>query len=119
VVLILQRRRGLLLELQQAPERGLRHHKKSGAEHSDPTPQFKSYGLSGGCAKPIFDHAHEKSAKRQGEWGLMLQTPWVEVKLASHSPLEEAGFERSSRSARAENVRRRMAEAQPERRADG
>ena len=29
-------------------------------------------GLSGGCAKPIFDHAHEKSAKRQGERDLML-----------------------------------------------
>jgi hypothetical protein len=30
-------------------------------------------GLSGGCAKPIFDHGHEKSAKRQGERGLMLR----------------------------------------------
>jgi hypothetical protein len=30
-------------------------------------------GLAGGCAKPIFDHAHEKSAKRQGDRGLMLR----------------------------------------------
>ena len=30
-------------------------------------------GLSGGCAKPIFDHGHVKSAKRQGERGLMLR----------------------------------------------
>ena len=29
-------------------------------------------GLSGGCAKPIFDHAREKSANRQSEGGLML-----------------------------------------------
>jgi hypothetical protein len=43
--------------------------KKVARSIQNPTPQFKSYGLSRGCAKPIFDHAHEKSAKRQGEWG--------------------------------------------------
>ena len=46
--------------------------KKSGAEHSIQRHSSSPTGLSGGCAKPIFDHAHEKSAKRQGERDLML-----------------------------------------------
>src|ERR1700736_1669592 len=48
------------------------HHKKSGAEHSIQRHSSSPTGLSGGCAKPIFDHAHERSAKRQGERGLIL-----------------------------------------------
>jgi len=48
------------------------HHKKSGAEHSIQRHSSSPTGLSGGCAKPIFDHAHERSAKRQGEQGLIL-----------------------------------------------
>src|ERR1700720_3029363 len=43
------------------------HHKKSGAEHSIQRHSSSPTDLSGGYAKPIFDHAHEKSAKRQGE----------------------------------------------------
>src|ERR1700730_4610169 len=46
--------------------------KKSGAEHSIQRHSSSPTGLSGGCAKPIFDHAHERSAKRQGERGLIL-----------------------------------------------
>jgi hypothetical protein len=48
---------------------------KSGAEHSIQRHSSSPTGLSGGCAKPIFDHAHKKSAKRQGERRLMLR-PW-------------------------------------------
>jgi hypothetical protein len=48
-------------------------HKKSGADYSIQRHSSSPTGLSGGCAKPIFDHAHEKSAKRQGERGLMLR----------------------------------------------
>src|SRR5260370_9277133 len=61
-------------------------------------------GLSGGCAKPIFDHAHERSAKRQGERGLILcplssNLPYrsrrVELRLQQRRKTEEAGFELS------------------------
>ena len=36
--------------------------------------------LSGGFAKPIVDHAHEKSAKRQGERGAVRSNAIHEIK---------------------------------------
>src|SRR5258706_14285022 len=78
------------------------HHKKSGAEHSIQRHSSSPTGLSGGCAKPIFDHAHERSAKRQGERGLILcplssNLPYrsrrVELRLQQRRKTEEAGFE--------------------------
>ena len=80
------------------------HHKKSGAEHSIQRHSSSPTGLSGGCAKPIFDHAHERSAKRQGERGLILcplssNLPYrsrrVELRLQQRRKTEEAGFELS------------------------
>ena len=80
------------------------HHKKSGAEHSIQRHSSSPTGLSGGCAKPIFDHAHERSAKRQGERGLILcplssNLPYrsrrVELRLQQKGKTEEAGFELS------------------------
>src|SRR5204863_6313419 len=58
--------------------------------------------VSGGCAKPIFDHAHERSAKRQGKRGLILcplssnlpcRARRVELRLQQRRKTEEAGFE--------------------------
>ena len=80
------------------------HHKKSGAEHSIQRHSSSPTGLSGGCAKPIFDHAHERSAKRQGERGLILcplssNLPYrsrrVELRLQQRRKTEEAGFKLS------------------------
>ena len=80
------------------------HHKKSGAEHSIQRHSSSPTGLSGGCAKPIFDHAHERSAKRQGERGLILcplssNLPYrsrrVELRLQQRRKTGEAGFELS------------------------
>jgi hypothetical protein len=80
------------------------HHKKSGAEHSFQRHSSSPTGLSGGCAKPIFDHAHERSAKRQGERGLILcplsnNLPYrsrrVELRFQQRRKTEEAGFELS------------------------
>jgi hypothetical protein len=80
------------------------HYKKSGAEHSIQRHSSSPIGLSGGCAKPIFDHAHERSAKRQGERGLILcplssNLPYrarrVELRLQRRRKTEEAGFELS------------------------
>src|SRR5208282_3723034 len=72
-------------------------------EHSDPTPQFHPTGLSGGCAKPIFDHAHEKSAKRQGECGLWLR-PWssIDTTKISRPPHVTSGDFPPTRSSRRE-----------------
>ena len=64
---------GLSTERWAKPNPTSWHHKKSGAEHSIQRHSSSPTGLSGGCAKPIFDHAHEKSAKRQGDRGLMLR----------------------------------------------
>ena len=64
---------GLSAERWAKPNPTSWHHKKSGAEHSIQRHSSSPTGLSGGCAKPIFDHAHEKSAKRQGDRGLMLR----------------------------------------------
>src|SRR5438270_2522397 len=80
------------------------HHKKSGAEHSIQRHSLSPTGVSGGCAKPIFDHAHERSAKRQGEGGLILcplssnlphRSRRVELRLQQRRKTEEAGSERS------------------------
>ena len=78
------------------------HHKKSGAEHSIQRHSSSPTGLSGGCAKPIFDHAHERSAKRQSERGLILcplssNLPYRarRVELQQRRKTEEAGFELS------------------------
>src|SRR5580700_5667130 len=80
------------------------HHKKSGAEHSIQRHSSSPTGLSGGYAKPIFDHAHERSAKRQGEPGLILcplssNLPYrsrrVELRLQQRRKTGEAGFELS------------------------
>src|SRR5437588_10004904 len=51
--------------------------KKSGAEHLIQRHSSSPTGLSGGCAKPIFDHAHEKSAKRQGEEPYQAVSGWL------------------------------------------
>ena len=53
-------------------------------------------GLAGGCAKPIFDHAHEKSAKRQGDRGLMLRP--LSSNLPYRSRREELVSDRDARS---------------------
>ena len=77
---------------------------KSGAEHSIQRHSSSPTRLSGGCAKPIFDHAHERSAKRQGKRGLILcplssnlpcRARRVELRLQQRRKTEEAGFELS------------------------
>jgi hypothetical protein len=45
------------------------HHKKVTRSIQIQRHSSSPTGLSGGCAKPIFDHAREKSANRQGERG--------------------------------------------------
>src|SRR5580692_3137273 len=81
------------------------HHKKSGAEHSIQRHSSSPTGLSGACAKPIFDHAHTRSAKRQGERGLIVcplssnlpyRSQRMELRLQQRRKTEEAGFELSA-----------------------
>jgi hypothetical protein len=90
------------------------HHKKSGAEHSIQRHSSSPTGLSGGCAKPIFDHAHERSAKRQGERGLILcplssNLPYrsrrVELRLQQRRKTEEPASNSRSRVTRPRSSR--------------
>jgi hypothetical protein len=58
-------------------------------------------GLSGGSAKPIFDHAHDMSAERQGEHGLVLRR-W-----SSNLPYRSRREEYRFAAGELEEVRRR------------
>src|SRR5260370_32305804 len=72
--------------------------KKSGAEHSIQRHSSSPTGLSGGCAKPIVDHAYERSAKRQAERGLMLRP------LSSNLPYRSRSEELRLRQRRKKSV---------------